>query len=205
MKKRFAAVFAAAVFALSPAAAASGPTLTINGAVAGTDAMAQIMNDTTYVSLRSISASLDPASVITWENGTATVQTDNLTLSARESDTYITVNGTKVKVPHGIKNSGGNILVPLRTLAQAFGAVTYWNPVTRQAALVNKFDNSYSSDELYWLSRIISAESRGEPLDGKIAVGNVVLNRVKSPDFPNTIYGRDCFPPLCILAFFAIA
>jgi N-acetylmuramoyl-L-alanine amidase len=42
---------------------------------------------------------------------------------------------------------------------------------------------------VYWLSRIISAESGGEPLEGKIAVGNVVLNRVKSPDFPNTIYG----------------
>ena len=44
-------------------------------------------------------------------------------------------------------------------------------------------------DKLYWLSRIISAESRGEPLEGQIAVGNVVLNRVDSPDFPDTIYG----------------
>ena len=39
-----------------------------------------------------------------------------------------------------------------------------------------------------WLSRIIHAESRGEPIDGKIAVGNVILNRVKSHEFPNTIY-----------------
>ena len=44
-------------------------------------------------------------------------------------------------------------------------------------------------DELYWLSRIISAESQGECWEGKIAVGNVVLNRVASPDFPDTIYG----------------
>ena len=44
-------------------------------------------------------------------------------------------------------------------------------------------------DDLYWLSRIISAESRGEPLEGQIAVGNVVLNRVASADFPDTIYG----------------
>lgn len=190
MKKRFAAVIAAAVFALSPTVkAAASPTLTINGSAAGRDAMAQIMNDTTYVSLRSISNSLAPDSVITWENKTATVQTGSLTLSARESDTYITVNGTKIKAPYGVKNSDGNILVPLRTLAQAFGAVTYWNSVTKQAALISKLDKSYSSDDLYWLSRIISAESRGEPLDGKIAVGNVVLNRVNSSEFPNTIYG----------------
>ena len=41
--------------------------------------------------------------------------------------------------------------------------------------------------DLYWLSRIISAESRGETLTGQIAVGNVVLNRVKSAEFPNSI------------------
>ena len=39
------------------------------------------------------------------------------------------------------------------------------------------------------MSRIISAESRGEPLAGKLAVGTVVLNRVASSQFPDTIYG----------------
>lgn len=41
---------------------------------------------------------------------------------------------------------------------------------------------------MYWLSRIIYAESGNQPLDGKIAVGNVVLNRVASPGFPNSVY-----------------
>ena len=39
------------------------------------------------------------------------------------------------------------------------------------------------------MARIISAEARGEDFRGKIAVGNVVLNRVRSSQFPNTIYG----------------
>ena len=47
----------------------------------------------------------------------------------------------------------------------------------------------YDADVVYWLSRIISAESRGEPLIGQIAVGNVVLNRVRSSAFPNTVWG----------------
>ena len=38
-----------------------------------------------------------------------------------------------------------------------------------------------------WLSRIISAESRGESLRGQVAVGNVILNRVASGQFPDTI------------------
>lgn len=42
-------------------------------------------------------------------------------------------------------------------------------------------------DNLYWLARIISAEARGESVEGQIAVGNVVMNRVRSNQFPNTI------------------
>lgn len=43
--------------------------------------------------------------------------------------------------------------------------------------------------DLYWLSRIIHAESGGEPYSGKVAVGSVILNRVTSKSFPNTVKG----------------
>jgi N-acetylmuramoyl-L-alanine amidase len=49
-------------------------------------------------------------------------------------------------------------------------------------------DQYYDSDDVKWLSRIINAEAEAEPLEGKIAVGNVVLNRVASDEFPDTIY-----------------
>jgi N-acetylmuramoyl-L-alanine amidase len=49
--------------------------------------------------------------------------------------------------------------------------------------------HEYTKDELYWLSRIIEAEAGGESFKGKLAVGNVVLNRVKDARFPSTIYG----------------
>ncbi|MBC8587094.1 cell wall hydrolase [Paratissierella segnis] len=49
--------------------------------------------------------------------------------------------------------------------------------------------NTYSQDDLYWLARIIEAEAGSEPYNGKVAVGNVILNRVKSKEFPNTVYG----------------
>ena len=39
------------------------------------------------------------------------------------------------------------------------------------------------------LARLISAEARGEPYEGQVAVGAVVLNRVKHPSFPGTIAG----------------
>ncbi len=44
-----------------------------------------------------------------------------------------------------------------------------------------------ASGELALLARLISAEARGEPYSGQVAVGAVVLNRVDHPSFPNTI------------------
>lgn len=44
-------------------------------------------------------------------------------------------------------------------------------------------------NDLYLLSRMISAEARGEPYTGQVAVGAVILNRVSHPSFPNTIAG----------------
>lgn len=49
-------------------------------------------------------------------------------------------------------------------------------------------DDIYSYEDLYWLSRIIFAESGGEPFIGQLAVGTVVINRTRSSYYPNNIY-----------------
>lgn len=48
---------------------------------------------------------------------------------------------------------------------------------------------SVSSGEAELLARVISAEARGEPYSGQVAVGAVILNRVEHPSFPSTIAG----------------
>lgn len=47
----------------------------------------------------------------------------------------------------------------------------------------------YSKNDYQLLARVISAEARGEPFTGQVAVGAVVLNRVESPSFPDTVAG----------------
>ena len=49
--------------------------------------------------------------------------------------------------------------------------------------------SSYSSSDINLLAHLIYGEARGEPYKGQVAIGAVVLNRVKSPSFPNTIAG----------------
>lgn len=47
----------------------------------------------------------------------------------------------------------------------------------------------YRESELSLLARLVSGEARGEPYIGQVAVAAVVLNRVRSDDFPDTISG----------------
>ena len=49
--------------------------------------------------------------------------------------------------------------------------------------------SSNNSSNVNLLARLIYGEARGEPYAGQVAVGAVVLNRVKSSSFPNTISG----------------
>jgi len=46
-----------------------------------------------------------------------------------------------------------------------------------------------SSSDLNLLARLVHAEARGEPYTGQVAVASVVLNRVKSSSFPNSVAG----------------
>lgn len=51
------------------------------------------------------------------------------------------------------------------------------------------YNSSYTSSDLYLLAKCIYAEARGESYTGQVAVGAVILNRVASSAFPNTISG----------------
>lgn len=57
--------------------------------------------------------------------------------------------------------------------------------------LSGSFGNTskYNDSEVSLLARIISAESRGEPYSGQVAVGAVILNRIEHPSFPDTLAG----------------
>ena len=60
------------------------------------------------------------------------------------------------------------------------------NDETRR--LLNDNDGfMYNEEDVYWLSRIVFAESRGESYEGKLAVANTVINRVKSDIYPNSV------------------
>ncbi|MCC5910903.1 MAG: cell wall hydrolase [Clostridiaceae bacterium] len=105
---------------------------------------------------------------------------DSLYLIAQRANTSF----SHLKVLNGLSGDTiyvGQVLKTKGTVAPTVVAeAPVTQPVTRGAS---------RDEEVYWLSRIIHAEAQGEPYQGKVAVGNVVLNRVKDSNFPNSIYG----------------
>ena len=179
-----------ALFGGGGAAAQELPRLEINGV--GAEGAAHVENGVTYVSLRTVSEYLDPDAQVSWEMGRAVVRGEGLDLSAVPGEKWLISNDRYVYIAGGVKLENGKTLVPIRALAEAFGAEVSWDGSTntiRVETLGIPPVAMYDGDAVYWLSRIISAESRGEELEGQIAVGNVVLNRVKDEAFPDTVYG----------------
>lgn len=198
--KRATAAFGISLTLLAaPLAAAPGPTpvrVLLNGQELFTDTPAILREGTTYVPLRAFAETFSQAEV-TWDarTGTAAVRAPGLELTVQDGRKYMTANGRCFYMAQSIVKQGGRVLVPVRALSAAYGVDVVWDAASRTVCLTGESRPAqsggqfYDADELLWLARIIHAESQGEPLDGKIAVGNVVLNRVRSADFPNTIYG----------------
>jgi N-acetylmuramoyl-L-alanine amidase len=157
---------------------------------------AAIIDDVTYVPLRSFSE-LMGAEKIEWnaQSKTATVKKYNMTATISQNVPYIEASGRYFYLSNPLKNINDRIFLPVRIAAKLFCVDVDWNANNRTVVLKStnrsfvSGSEYYNSDDLYWLSRIINAEASGEVLRGKIAVGNVVLNRRASRSYPNTVYG----------------
>jgi N-acetylmuramoyl-L-alanine amidase len=156
---------------------------------------AVLYEDTTYVDMNTFANVLCCADMA-WneENGTASVWGDGFDVSVPNGAAYICANGRYLWCPTGVFSGADYAYVPLRAAAKIFGADVGWSEeefaayVTGGDTPLASGDQFYDEGSVYWLSRIIFSEAGIEPFGGQIAVGNVVLNRVRSDQFPGTIY-----------------
>ena len=167
-------------------------TVLISGASTPTAFYGEIINSTTYAPVLDFAVAMGAASVIRAENTVSVVAT-GLVLSATAGDLYIEANGRYLYVPELCLLIDDVVCAPVRILAEAFGATVDWSgdlmlaQVTPGITPVSS-ELPYSDEDLYWMSRIITAEARGECFDGQIAVGNVIMNRIASDSFPDTVH-----------------
>ncbi|MBQ8356433.1 MAG: cell wall hydrolase [Clostridia bacterium] len=197
--KKFTAILlvALSLFLMLPLTAAASSSVSVSIDGVPFSGSVQVKNNTTYVGIRKFSTDMDPSASVTYSSDTRTltVRTSALTMSCTDGNSYIVANGRYLYYDQPIYMNGGTMYAPILQLYRAFDAGIKWSDsahgftVTRGSGGITAGSSHYRSDEVYWLSRIISAEAKGESLRGKIAVGNVILNRVRSSAFPNTIYG----------------
>jgi len=106
---------------------------------------------------------------------------------------YVEVGEHLFKTNNAYISKRGIVMIPLRPLCAAAGIAMGWNGITK-SVFIDTTETvepepapEYDDEDLYWLSRIITAEARGECMEGKIAVGNVIMNRLRHPYFPDTV------------------
>lgn len=80
------------------------------------------------------------------------------------------------------------VIVAMFIMAFSIYLVSTPEPKKVTSAQVGSTSSSGNSN-LYLLAKLVYSEARGEPYTGQVAVAAVCLNRVASPDFPNTISG----------------
>lgn len=148
---------------------------------------AYLENGTTYVPIRKFYELLG-GSWVTWDQGSRSATVHGNASATFYADSKTAWFGGKTHTVTGTSYlSNDTLFVPLRALAAAMDRSISFNSKSMRVTLDSSLP--YDSDtDLYWLSRIIQAESGGEPYAGKVAVGNVILNRVKSSQFPNSVY-----------------
>lgn len=155
---------------------------------------AAYINGIYYLPLRAYFAALGANISYNSSTKTMTVSKSGLYLTATHGGYVIYANDRPIfNFSPNIIMSNGRMYVSMSSLMKITGqtATVSAGKITISGTYspLAKASAYYRDDEVLWLARIITAEARGESLLGQIAVGNVILNRVNSRYYPNTIYG----------------
>lgn len=155
-----------------------------------------VIDGDVYVSLESVCGVLgyDAKTDYDIDTNNLTVSVAGIEITAGAGDNYMCANGRCLYLPNGYFEINGSAVFPVDAVAKIFTLSISMNAEnggvdfgTANEAILMSGDEFYDEDDLYWMSRIITWESGNQPVAGQIAVGNVVLNRVESQRFPDSI------------------
>lgn len=202
MKRFFKILSLILLFICSASFAQPNLSIKVNNKYVSCDVEPFIKDGTTYVPIRFIADALNVESV-SWDKDSKSVTIINSgsTIVLFANQNYVYVNNIYRSLANNALLVNGRTFVPIRFVSEILGANVNWDDENYTVSISTSSSDSTSSsvssnsgytsadeDAVYWLSKIIEAEASGEPFSGKVAVGEVILNRVKSEDFPNTIW-----------------
>jgi N-acetylmuramoyl-L-alanine amidase len=168
--------------------------INVNGKLLQVDSEPYMEKSRVFVPVSFIAKALN-VNEIKWdkESESAIIKDNNKEIILPIKSDKVVINGKEVKLDAPININDGRTFVPIRFVAQALDCEVGWNAkeyivnIKKEEELIEKVQKNYGEEDLYWLSRIVEAEAKGEPFEGKLGVANVIINRRKHPQFPGTI------------------
>lgn len=154
-------------------------------------------DDEIFMSLSEFAALYDVNINLTADEEGFSAMAEGLDIDAEVDTNYLTVNYRYIFLPGGYILCGGDVYLPTDALARIFGVKADASSErvdisTKQCRLISGTEEYYRlnmpPDYQYWMPRIIKTETVEEPMAGKIAIGNVIENRVNNPNYPDDIY-----------------
>ena len=131
---------------------------------------------------------------VSWDpsvNSITITREDGLHMELQPGSRLAKANGRCWYMASTCSYTAGNTMIPLRDAAKVFSGQVTWEKETKTAyilgaGLLESGETYYDQEDLLWIARIVRHESGNQPLDGKVAVANVIINRMRSSAFPNT-------------------
>lgn len=153
-----------------------------------------------YCSIRVFFENTLAQAEVTWTDDRAQVRGaaangEELTLTARPGDCWLIANERCLYVEHEVQLEDGVTMAPLSVLTAVFQGSSFTYDEQAQRAEVTLGEQLllsaaefYDATDLDLIARVIYHEARYEPMTGKIALGNVITNRVAQSNFPNSVH-----------------
>ena len=143
-----------------------------------------------YISVSELCAILGVDGQIIDNGAALSMAANGLMLTAQTGMPYFICNERYLYTENGIQNLNGKLALPLEDLVKCLGITVSWDRVQWRATIVDKSlspmkpaDEYYNEADVYWLSRFICAMASDQPLDARVAVGSVCVNRLHNAAF----------------------
>lgn len=172
-------------------------TIRLNDVIMGFDTDPYIKEGRSMLPVRTFAEALGATEVI-WNGDVQKVAIlyEELVIIFQIGSVEYTINEVAYEMDVAPIIIDGRTMVPVRVLAEILGCTINWNSnywtveITKENYVMADdyvADFQYTYEDVTWLARIVTVEALNIGYEAKLAVANVVLNRVKNGQFPNSI------------------
>lgn len=186
------------MMAIPISGATISPAVHLNGVELAFDSQPYIVEGRTMVPVRAISEAL--GAQVYWDAETEIITItifETTTLNLKIGISAYTINGNSYVMDAAPVIREDRTMVPLRFVAEGLGCEVVWHEatssveLTKEGFVVNEafaVNKDYTDEDLLWLARIVNVEGLDIGYEAKLGIANVVINRAKGDEYPDTVY-----------------